>query len=476
MKKITTCATLVVAGAILITDIIRSLTPQTYAEPNGYSTPLCSENISQDSITSNTSALTYSAICVKPGDISLYPSDAINNDDICSNSDIIESINNPGFPIVKEFTTCNTGEASIFLGSINTAPVRQNPSTLIHDILFDDLRGEAISGYTITAEVSNFIDYNNASNIIELGTNPDGAPAILDQGTLTSVIINNGGSGYNSTPLIAFMGGGGSGATATATVSGGVITKIDVKNYGTGYTSAPIVVIVPTSGGSGAVATANIIEASSNLNPATSLPEANIFVTLDPSVATIKQLKPNQVTNPSNFITGPRTLVTTPAIQHTLFATTLGVPVGRYDLDNTIFDLRVPAYVRGGDYRAIITQTIIVDNGTTNTPPVVVDSNIAEDAGNTVQFSQAYFTSLYTDTDADPMVSTMILSLPNQGSLRLGGVDVTVGQVIPVNDLGVLTYESSAQDYTTNFNWSASDGIDNSNTAEVDITLSLLQN
>ena len=69
-----------------------------------------------------------------------------------------------------------------------------------------------------------------------------------------NVNITTGGSGYTSDPTIAFSGGGGSSAAATATrnaddeVNGAAVT-----NHGTGYTSAPT---VSFSGGSGSGATA----------------------------------------------------------------------------------------------------------------------------------------------------------------------------------------------------------------------------
>jgi len=59
---------------------------------------------------------------------------------------------------------------------------------------------------------------------------------------ITGVTVQSGGSGY-TTPAILFVGGGGTGATATARVSQGVIYGIVITNAGTGYTSAPAVVI-----------------------------------------------------------------------------------------------------------------------------------------------------------------------------------------------------------------------------------------
>ncbi|MBC7471942.1 MAG: hypothetical protein H7196_01595 [candidate division SR1 bacterium] len=74
----------------------------------------------------------------------MYTGDSLDSDDICLNADITTTMNSPGFQVIKKLVTCNTDENSIFLGSINVALVRQNPSTLIHDMLFNDLRGQAI--------------------------------------------------------------------------------------------------------------------------------------------------------------------------------------------------------------------------------------------------------------------------------------------------------------------------------------------
>ena len=57
---------------------------------------------------------------------------------------------------------------------------------------------------------------------------------------VSSVSVTNGGSGYASAPIVDITGGGGSGATAVATIDGnGVVTGITITNPGTGYTSAP---------------------------------------------------------------------------------------------------------------------------------------------------------------------------------------------------------------------------------------------
>jgi 6-phosphogluconolactonase (cycloisomerase 2 family) len=71
---------------------------------------------------------------------------------------------------------------------------------------------------------------------------------------VAEVVITGNGSGYTSVPIISFTGGGGSGATAIAVVSGGRVTGINVTSGGSGYTSAPSVIF---SGGGGSGASAN---------------------------------------------------------------------------------------------------------------------------------------------------------------------------------------------------------------------------
>jgi FtsP/CotA-like multicopper oxidase with cupredoxin domain len=74
---------------------------------------------------------------------------------------------------------------------------------------------------------------------------------------VNGVTVASGGSGY-SAPDVVFSGGGGSGATAAATVSGGIVTGIIVTNPGTGYGTAPTVTITG-GGGTGATATAVLV-------------------------------------------------------------------------------------------------------------------------------------------------------------------------------------------------------------------------
>ena len=88
-------------------------------------------------------------------------------------------------------------------------------------------------------------------------------PTVTQKGGISAVNVTNGGSGYTTAPTVALTGGGGTGATATATVAGGKITGFVITNPGSGYTSAPTVGL--TGAGTGGAATA-VVAASCEFN------------------------------------------------------------------------------------------------------------------------------------------------------------------------------------------------------------------
>jgi hypothetical protein len=73
---------------------------------------------------------------------------------------------------------------------------------------------------------------------------------------LSVSMLSYGGSYV--TPVVAFSGGGGSGAEAAATVVNGAIARINLTSAGSGYTTAPTITITDTGGGTGATALANL--------------------------------------------------------------------------------------------------------------------------------------------------------------------------------------------------------------------------
>ncbi len=71
---------------------------------------------------------------------------------------------------------------------------------------------------------------------------------------VTAVAVNSGGAGYQSAPIVKIAAGGGTGATAIATLDGlGAVNGIIITNPGTGYTGAPTVTLIGGAPSSAAV-------------------------------------------------------------------------------------------------------------------------------------------------------------------------------------------------------------------------------
>ena len=62
-------------------------------------------------------------------------------------------------------------------------------------------------------------------------------------GFVVGVTVSDPGFGYTTPPLVAFVGGGGTGASAVATSTNGVVTGVMITSAGAGYTSIPVVKI-----------------------------------------------------------------------------------------------------------------------------------------------------------------------------------------------------------------------------------------
>jgi FtsP/CotA-like multicopper oxidase with cupredoxin domain len=99
-------------------------------------------------------------------------------------------------------------------------------------------------------------------------------------GIVTNIAITAGGSGYDplAPPFVTITGGGGRGATATATVNDlGVVTGVTVNIVGSGYTTPPTVAIEPSPGaGDQATATAEIYNLPTEVGMVPASPTAGI--------------------------------------------------------------------------------------------------------------------------------------------------------------------------------------------------------
>jgi len=78
-------------------------------------------------------------------------------------------------------------------------------------------------------------------------------------GSVGSVAITNGGTGYTVAPVVTFSAppAGGTPATGTAVVSGGVVTGVNITTAGSGYTAPPTVTFTAPVTGTTATGTAS---------------------------------------------------------------------------------------------------------------------------------------------------------------------------------------------------------------------------
>jgi len=103
------------------------------------------------------------------------------------------------------------------------------------------------------------VEYKNLGKLkiyhrVALGAPPP-TPQAASQGSVDNVVLVDGGSGYSTAPAVSFTGGGGTGASAEASLAATTVASLSLTNAGSGYRSAPVVSLTG-GGGSGALASA----------------------------------------------------------------------------------------------------------------------------------------------------------------------------------------------------------------------------
>jgi hypothetical protein len=167
---------------------------------------------------------------------------------------------------------------SAFAGGYNTPDCNYPEFTPAVSNVTGDVQGPwiaALKGVVLSVNLSvNGSGYTSTPNVAFTaapagGTTATGT-AVLTGGTINNVSVSNGGRGYSSAPTVSLNGGGGSGATTSVTMTNSVNTVV-VNTGGSGYTSTPSVSFNLPAGGlraqGTAVRTGNTITAINVTNP-----------------------------------------------------------------------------------------------------------------------------------------------------------------------------------------------------------------
>lgn len=105
-----------------------------------------------------------------------------------------------------------------------------------------------------------------------------------------------------------------------------------------------------------------------------------------------------------------------------------------------------------------LAQLAITITGTNDAPVVAaITKTGTEDTD--ITFIASDFTSKFTDVDGNSLTKIKVVDLPANGTLKLNGVNITVGQEIPAADLAKITFTPAANwNGSTSFNWNGYDG------------------
>ncbi len=160
-----------------------------------------------------------------------------------------------------------TAVASIFNGGVRKVTItnRGRGYTSIPNVVFSSAPAGGVTATGIATMISDIVDCNGVTS-----------------NKVQGVLITNSGLGYTVTPSISFIGGGGSGTTATVEIANGIVGIISVTNGGSGYVLSPTVTVSSPGIGTTAIAVSNIN--SSGVVTSISLVDSGVGYTSIPTV------------------------------------------------------------------------------------------------------------------------------------------------------------------------------------------------
>jgi hypothetical protein len=103
--------------------------------------------------------------------------------------------------------------------------------------------GQIVADVLEMSENKTALSAAGVGNYSSAGAGATATCVLSGTGIDATITVTAGGTGYTTAPTVLFSGGGGSGATGTAAVSGGAVTGITRTAAGSGYTSPPIVIL-----------------------------------------------------------------------------------------------------------------------------------------------------------------------------------------------------------------------------------------
>ena len=147
-----------------------------------------------------------------------------------SSKPILIKLKNLDYDANSTYNTDREGFPTLFVGYTGVS------SQLNNDQFSLILLPQIISNITVMVK-REFYNRNSGISIIGSGAI---ATATVTGGVITSVTVTNGGLNYGTPPTVIVTGGGGNGAILSAVLNTNAnVTAINVINGGSGYTSAP---------------------------------------------------------------------------------------------------------------------------------------------------------------------------------------------------------------------------------------------